>query len=80
MAFSERYDILLNADIKVASEIKINGELSIRLFWQNIFNNIDHGIVKNKEQGVVAAGEAGGRGGRRGGWLEVRGNGEQHHN
>ena len=32
MAFSERYDILLNADIKVASEIKTNGELSIRLF------------------------------------------------
>ena len=82
MAFSERYDILLNADIKVASEIKTNGELSIRLFWQNIFNNIssDHGSVKNKEQGVVAAGEAGGRGGRCGGRLEVRGNGEQHHN
>ena len=32
----------------------------------------------NKEQGVAVAGEAGGRGGRCGGRLEVRGNGEQH--
>ena len=32
-----------------------------------LITSSDHGSVKNKEQGVVAAGEAGGRGGRRGG-------------